>query len=92
MELMGILFSLSILAHFQMTTKISSDYEAAVKSVNNLKESRKVIKAKSRDAPPPNPGSKFWNSKTLRLYGSRDTQRNPILTRMTGQRICGGII
>jgi len=51
MELMGILVALAILAHFQMNTKISSDCEAAVKSVNNLRESRKVIMAKSRDAP-----------------------------------------
>ena len=50
MELLGILIALSILAHFQMTTKISSDCEAAVKSVNNLRESRKVIRAKARDA------------------------------------------
>jgi ribonuclease HI len=50
MELMGILVALSILAHFQMITKIYSDCEAAVKSVNNLRVSRKVIKAKSRDA------------------------------------------
>jgi len=46
MELLGILIALSILAHFKMTIKISSDCEAAVKSVNNLRKSRKVIKAK----------------------------------------------
>jgi len=66
MELLGILIALSILAHFQMTTKFSSDCKAAVKSVNNLRESRKMIKAKSRDAP--------LLTMAAKLLGSQNTE------------------
>ena len=50
MELFGILVSLAILSHFDTATTIYSDCEAAVKSLNNHRNSRKPIRASTRDA------------------------------------------
>jgi len=49
MELFGILVSLAILSHFDTASTIYSGCEAAVKSLNNHRSSRKPIRA-SRDA------------------------------------------
>jgi len=50
MELFGILVSLAILSHRDISSTIYSDCEAAVKSLNNHRNSRKPIRASTRDA------------------------------------------
>jgi len=50
MELFGILMSLSILSDFDTPSTVYSDCEAAVKSVNNNRNSSKLIRSSPRDA------------------------------------------
>jgi len=47
-ELFGMLVSLAILSHVDISSTIYSDCEAAVKSLNNHRNSRKPIRASSR--------------------------------------------
>jgi len=50
MELFGILVSLAILLHLDILSTIYSDCEAAVKSLYNHRNSKKPIRASTRDA------------------------------------------